>query len=267
MLDAKALWADVQSIRTTAPLVHNITNFVVMNTTANALLALGGSPIMAHAAEEMEDLTAIVQALVLNIGTLSRPWIESMLLAGRLARSKSVPVVLDPVGAGASRLRTDTALAILREVRPEIVRGNGSEIIALTGAAGATKGVDSTSDADVAGGAAQALADRYGCVVVVSGATDLITDGTAMLRLSGGSPLLPRVTGMGCTASSLIGAFVAVNPSPFAASIHAMAVMDIAAEMAQDKAVGPGTLQLHFLDALYAMTEQDVLARLPRVVR
>ena len=267
MLDAKTLCKDLRSIRTQGPLVHSITNFVVMNTTANALLAIGGSPIMAHAAEEMEELTAIVQALVLNIGTLSRPWIESMLLAGRLARSRGVPVVLDPVGAGASRLRTDTALTLLEEVKPAVVRGNASEIMALNGAAGTTKGVDSTSGSDAAADAAHALACRTASVVVVSGATDLITDGTRTVRIAGGSPLLPRITGMGCTASALIGAFVAVNPSPFAAAVHAMAVMDIAAEMAQEKAAGPGTLQLHFLDALYLMNEQDVFSRLPREVR
>jgi hydroxyethylthiazole kinase len=265
MVDAKTLWADVQTIRQKAPLVHSITNFVVMNSTANALLALGGSPIMAHAAEEMEELTAIVQALVLNIGTLRGPWIESMLLAGKLAGAKSIPVVLDPVGAGASTLRTDTALTILRDVGPTIVRGNGSEIMALTGAAGVTKGVDSTRPSDAAEGAAVALAVRYGCVVVVSGATDVITDGKTTLRLTGGSPLLPRVTGMGCTASSLIGAFAGINPSPFVAAAHAMAVMDIAAEMAQEKSAGPGTLQLHFLDALYLLNEQDVASRFPRV--
>jgi hydroxyethylthiazole kinase len=265
MLDAKALWADLQSIRTTAPLVQNITNFVVMNTTANALLCVGASPVMAHASEEMEDLAAIVQALVLNIGTLRRPWIESMLLAGRLAKSGSVPVVLDPVGAGASRLRTDTGLTILQEVGPDIVRGNGSEILALAGSAGATKGVDSTSGSEAAEGPAQSLASRFGCVVVVSGATDVITDGTKTVRITGGSPLMPRVTGMGCTASSLIGAFAAVSLSPFLAALHAMALMDVAAEMAQDKAAGPGTLQLHFLDALHTVGERDVIDRLPAV--
>jgi hydroxyethylthiazole kinase len=267
MFDAKALFNDIRTIRSMGPLVHNITNYVVMNNTANALLALGASPIMAHAAEEMEDLTAIVQALVLNIGTLSGPWIESMLLAGRLARTRSLPVVLDPVGAGASRLRTETALLILGEVGPTIVRGNASEIMALTGASCTTKGVDSTSGSDAAQGAAQALAERFGCIVVVSGATDVITDGSTTLRIAGGSLLLPRVTGMGCTASSLIGAFAVVCPSPFTAAVHAMAVMDIAAEMAQEKAAGPGTLQAHFLDALYAMTEQDVHDHLPQVVR
>jgi hydroxyethylthiazole kinase len=265
MLDPNTLWDDVLRIRETGPLVHNITNFVVMNTTANALLALGASPIMAHAPEEMEDLLGIVQALVLNIGTLRGPWIESMTTAGSLARDRSLPVVLDPVGAGASRLRTDTALGLLREVSPTILRGNSSEIMALAGQAGATKGVDSTAGSDAAADAAQMLAERFRCVVVVSGPTDLITDGSEAIRFSGGSPMLPRVTGMGCTASALAGAFAAVNPSPLAAGIHAMALMNIASEMAGERSAGPGSLQLHFLDTLYTLGREDILSRSPRI--
>ncbi|MFP4071388.1 MAG: hydroxyethylthiazole kinase [Desulfovibrionales bacterium] len=265
MFDSGTLWTDIEKIRNTGPLVHNITNFVVMNTTANALLAIGASPIMAHAPEEMEDLVGIVNALVLNIGTLRGPWIQSMKTAGALAKKRSLPIVLDPVGAGASRLRTDTALQLLEEVSPAILRGNSSEIMALAGQVGGTKGVDSTMASDAAANAADILAERFGCVVVVSGAVDLITDGTKNVRLTGGSPMLPRVTGMGCTASCLAGAFSAVNPSAFEAAVHAMAIMDVASELAQEQSQGPGTLQLHFLDALYALKRQELEVRFPMI--
>ncbi len=258
MIDAASAWADVARVRETAPLVHNITNFVVMNNTANALLAVGASPIMAHAPEELDELLGIASALVLNIGTLSGPWIESMRAAGRIARERGLPVVLDPVGAGASRLRTETSLTLLDEARPAVVRGNASEIMALAGEAGRTRGVDSTRDASEAGGPAARLARERGCVAVASGATDVVTDGATVVRITGGHELMPRVTGMGCTATAVVGAFLAVNPDPLAAAAHAMAAMSAAGRRASATAKGPGSMQVAFLDALHALERGDM---------
>jgi len=207
----------IEAVHSRCPLVHSITNFVVMNVTANALLAAHASPLMAHAAEEMDDLTDIDSALVLNIGTLSAEWLESMELAGKLMRAKGKPVVLDPVGAGASRLRTEASLRLLDMVRPQILRGNASEIMALAAEirrteqrenkpAPATKGVDSLNASHEAVDSARLLAKRFDCVVSISGESDFITDGSTVLRVEGGSPLMPLVTGMGCSASAVTGA-------------------------------------------------------------
>lgn len=255
---SERLWKDIELIRGNAPLVHNITNYVVMNTSANALLALGASPVMAHALEEVEEMVALAGALVVNIGTLSAPWIEAMAAAAKAARARGIPLVLDPVGAGATRMRTETAQLLMRAAPPTIVRGNASEILALYHAGGTTKGVDSLHSTDDAREAAVALADLYRCVVSVSGETDLVVDGKKTIRIGGGHRLMTRVTGLGCTASALSGAFAAVNPDPLLAAAHAMAVMAIAGELAAKRAAGPGTLQLYFLDALYLLTEEEV---------
>ena len=252
----------LEAVRAKAPLVHNITNLVVMNVTANALLALGASPIMAHAPEELGELLGIASALVLNIGTLDAAWIASMRQAAIEAGRRGVPIILDPVGAGASRLRTESALALARIERPAVIRGNASEILALAGAAGTTKGVDSAHSTQEAREAARSLARAFGCAVVVSGAADLVTDGACDFQISGGSPLMPRITGMGCTSTALIGAFAAVADSPLHAALVGMGVMKVAAELAAAKASGPGTMQLHFLDALHQLSASDLSARL-----
>lgn len=244
---------DLAAIRTRQPLVLNITNYVVMNTTANALLALGASPVMAHAREEVADMVALAQSLVLNIGTLSPPWIEAMRLAGLAAREKGIPVVLDPVGCGATPFRTETARALVAEVRPQVIRGNASEIRALLAAAGATKGVDSMHTPDDVLGDACQLSRDTGAVVSVSGPVDLVTDGHQVLRISNGHPMATRVTGMGCTATAVTGAFLAVCPSTLDAAAHAMALMGVAGELAAELSAGPGSFQMHFLDVLYRL--------------
>ena len=249
-------------IRAAAPLVHNITNFVVMNNTANALLALGASPVMAHAAEEVADLAAISGALVINIGTLSPAWVESMRLAMAVAARAGRPIVFDPVGAGATAYRTGTCRRLIEETAPSVIRGNASEIRALAGAASATKGVDSTDESEAALESARSLASRYGCVTVVSGAVDLVVSAEGVARVRNGHPMMPRVTGLGCTATALIGAFAAVNASMHAAAAHAMAVMGIAGEIAAAASAGPGTFQVKFLDALYGISEADIRTRL-----
>lgn len=256
------LWQDIKRIRAEAPLVHNITNYVAMNATANALLAAGASPVMAHAVEEVEEMVRPARALVLNIGTLSAPWVEAMVRAGREAGRRGIPIVLDPVGSGATRFRTATALRLLDEVSPTIVRGNASEIASLAGAAADTKGVDSTRSSEEMVDTAKALSAQRRCVVVVSGATDVVVGEGAVLRVLNGHALMPRVTGMGCIATALIAAFAAVNPSPFRAAAHAMALTGIAGEMAAERAQGPGSLLVHFLDALHRIQEKDTLQRI-----
>lgn len=250
---------DLLRIRAEAPLVHNITNYVVMNTTANALLAVGASPVMAHAIEEAAEMTSLSRALVLNMGTLSAPWVEAMLAAARAAARGKIPVVFDPVGSGATRFRTDVALRICDEAKPAVIRGNASEIASLASPAlGGTKGVDSTRRADETADAARAIARARGCVVVVSGPTDIIASAGSVRRVLNGHPLMTRVTGMGCAATALIGAFAAVNPDPAAAAAHGMALMGVAGEIAAEQAAGPGSMQVRFLDALSFLTPEEV---------
>lgn len=256
------VWKDVKKIRSISPLVHNITNYVVMNNTANALLSLGASPVMAHAPEEVEDMVGISNALVINIGTLSSAWIESMFKAMREAESKGIPIVLDPVGVGATPFRTQTALSLLQGTESVIIRGNASEIRALGSEGAGARGVDSMDTAEAALAAGRFLANQYKSVVSISGPTDIIISVSREIRVFNGHPMMPRVTGLGCSASALTGAFAAVNPDLFQAAAHAMAVMGLAGEMASEQAVGPGSMQLHFLDALYCMQETDIQKRL-----
>lgn len=254
-------WQYLQSIRQAAPLVLNVTNYVVMNNTANALLAVGASPVMAHAIEEIEDMAGLASALVINIGTLSSPWIESMIKAGKAAGKRRIPVILDPVGCGATAFRTATAKRLIDEIAPTIIRGNASEIRSLVDQGGHTKGVDSLQSPDEIIGDAVALAKSAGCVVSVSGPEDLIVDGCRIARVANGHPMMTRVTGMGCTASAITGAFAAVAPTAFEAAVVAMTIMGIAGEIAAEKSAGPGSLQVNFLDALYGLKEDAILAR------
>ena len=261
-MNAASIWNDVVRVREDAPLVHNITNFVVMNNTANAMLAIGASPVMAHAIEEVEDMVAIASTLVINIGTLSKPWVEAMFRAAEAAKKKGLRIVFDPVGSGATPYRTATALRFINEIRPSIIRANATEIISLVSPKVGAKGVDSRHDSKKAMDAAFELTDVYGSIISISGAVDRIVFGGKIANVANGHPLMPRVTGLGCTATALTGVFAAVNPSPYEAAVSAMAVMGIAGEMAAKKAEGPGSFQVRFLDALYAMKEEDVCSLL-----
>jgi len=262
MLSAETINEDLKAIRLKSPLVHNITNYVVMNNTANALLAAGASPVMAHALEEVKDMMTIASSLVINMGTLSTLWVEAMISAGREAIRLDKPVVFDPVGAGATPYRTSVANSLIKECRPSIIRGNASEILALAGHTETTKGVDSTASSTGAVQAAWKLAHEADCIVSLSGETDYITDGKSIIAIKNGSPLMPKVTGMGCTASALTGAFVAVNRNYLCAAAHAMAVMGIAGEIAASRSAGPGSLQLNFIDVLYNISFIDLEQRL-----
>lgn len=255
-ISQEVISTSIAAVRAKSPLVHNITNFVVMNNTANALLAIGASPVMAHWVSEVEDMVAIADALVINIGTLDEQWVESMIRAGVAAHNKGIPIIIDPVGAGATRARTTAALEIIKQCHPTIIRGNGSEIMALVDANIRSKGVDSSAQSGDALSAAQRLATECGAVVVISGATDYITDGKEIFTVEGGSPIMTSVTGMGCTSTAIIGAFAAVVTSPIIAATAAMAVMSLAGERAAVHSAGNGTMQVYFLDELFNLTPE-----------
>jgi hydroxyethylthiazole kinase len=255
------IWQDILKIRLEAPLVHNITNYVVMNTTANALLAIGASPVMAHAIEEVEEMAGLARALVINIGTLSPQWVEAMVRAGHEAARRNIPIVLDPVGSGATKYRTVTALRLLREIHPAIIRGNASEIRSLLHSGPGAKGVDSRHTPDEVLDDALELSRSAGCVVSVSGPVDLIVQDERVVRVANGHPMMAKVTGMGCTASAITGAFAAVNPSPFQAAVHAMVIMGVAGEIVAERVAGPGSFQMQFLDCLYCITEAEITRR------
>ena len=245
------LAAAIAAVRSQRPLVHNITNYVVMNNSANALLAVGASPVMAHWTQEMEEMVSIAGALVLNIGTLDQNWLESMKVAGLAASRKGIPIVMDPVGAGATSARTAASLELIRLCHPSVIRGNASEIMALVNAEIKSKGVDSSAQSSDAVEAARKLAAETGAVVVISGATDYITDGSVVHTVEGGDEIMTAVTGMGCTSTALVGAFSAVVEDPLIAATAAMAVMSLAGERAAARSRGNGSMQVNFLDELY----------------
>lgn len=256
------LWSYIQSVKEKSPLVHNITNYVVMNNTANALLAIGASPIMAHAKSELKEMVGISSALVINIGTLDEYWAEAMLEAAHHAHEKRLPWVLDPVGAGATAYR-NAVLQQLLALHPDIIRGNASEIMALAqNNSIKTKGVDSTADSSEAEEYAQQLAKDFQTVVCVSGATDIITDGKKTIYLNNGHPMMAKVTGMGCTATAITGAFAAVVEDKLDATVAAMSLLGVAGEIAAETAMGPGSLQIHLLDKLYNLHQDEFVHRL-----
>jgi hydroxyethylthiazole kinase len=257
-ITAKDIWSALGAIREKAPVVHNITNYVVMNSTANALLAVGASPVMAHAEEEMEEMVGIASALVINIGTLSPAWVRAMHRAAEAARKRGIPIVLDPVGAGATSYRTQTARDLVKAVPPAIIRGNASEIMALLDSGTKTKGVDSSASSDAAVEIGRALHDECGAVVCISGETDYTIGREGVIRGRNGHIMMTRVTGLGCTASALCGAFATVVPDPAIAAAGAMAALGIAGEIAVTRSLGPGTLQVHLLDALYLLNPEDI---------
>lgn len=258
-VNAETIWTDVLKIRQKAPLIHNITNYVVMNSTANTLLSIGASPVMAHAEEEVEDMVKIAGALVINIGTLSPAWIRAMHKAMLQARLQKIPIIFDPVGAGATRYRTQASQELIAAVPPTIIRGNASEIIALVDVEAKTKGVDSTAFSETALEAASQIGKKYQCVVCVSGAIDYVIQESKVIKVHNGHPLMPRVTGLGCAATALCGAFAAVNPNPYLATAHGMAVMGIAGEIAAEKSTGTGSFHVQFLDALYNLSEEQIV--------
>lgn len=257
---AKRAAENLRLVRQRKPLVHNITNYVVMNYTANALLACGAAPVMAHAIEEVEEMVSLAGALVLNIGTLSIPWVEAMVKAGKRANALHVPVILDPVGAGATVLRTDTAKRLIEELSIQVIRGNASEILSLSPErpGSRTKGVDSVHTVDQVAEMAVALARKLKLTLAVTGVVDLITDGEQTCRVMNGHEMMGHVTGTGCTATAIIGAFLAVEPDSLKAAATGLSYFGLAGEKAAARASGPGTFQITLLDALYEMKEEEL---------
>jgi hydroxyethylthiazole kinase len=254
--------ADLAAIRERRPLVHQITNYVVMNETANATLALGALPVMAHAIEEVEEMASVAGALVLNIGTLSKPWIEAMLLAAKAANRAGAPVVLDPVGAGATKLRTETAKRILAEAEIAVVRGNAAEIATLAGRQAEIRGVESIGVNDSGADVAKAAASALGCVVALTGQVDHISDGDRVIAVANGHELLGTVTGTGCMSTALTGCFLTVAPDrPLEAAAEALVAFGVAGEDAALGAKGPGTFHVNLYDALYNLDPETLDAR------
>ena len=249
----------LRELRERKPLVHQITNYVVMNETANATLALGALPVMAHAPEEVEEMAGMAGALVLNIGTLSEHWIEAMLLAGKAAAG---PIVLDPVGAGATRYRTETAKRLLDELDVAVVRGNPAEIATLAGREAEIRGVESIGAADSGADLARAAANMLGTVAAVTGPTDYISDGERVIAVSNGHELLGTVSGTGCMATAVTGSFLAAKPgAPLEAAAEALVAFGVAGEDAARDAKGPGTFHALLYDALYNLDPDTLDSR------
>ena len=244
----------LRRLREAKPLVHQITNYVVMNETANATLALGALPVMAHAREEVEEMVGLAGALVINIGTLSPHWVEAMLAAGRKANDLGIPVVLDPVGAGATTYRTETARRILDEVGVTVLRGNVGEVATLVGVAAEVRGVESIDAGGDAADVARSAARSLGVVVSVTGQVDHVSDGETVHAISNGHPLLAAITGTGCMSSTVTGCFLAVNRDrPLEAAAEALVAFGVAGEDAAVGARGPGSFHVALYDGLAAL--------------
>lgn len=251
--ECQAAWT---AVREKSPLVHNITNYVTVNDVANIELAMGASPIMADDESEAADIASIANALVINIGTLNSRTIVSMVKAGKAANSKGIPVVFDPVGAGASALRNETTEKLLKEVKMTVIRGNVSEMSYIAGISANTKGVDVSAD-DLRRdklSIAKAVSEKYGCTAAITGEVDVITDGKRSVEIHNGVAELSRVTGTGCMTTGLLGGFAAVC-EPFAAAVCAVASMGIAGELSFERNCKPGTGSFHIglIDAISLM--------------
>jgi hydroxyethylthiazole kinase len=258
-LSASHLSQAREALRTAAPLVHCLTNTVVQTITANALLAAGAAPAMVDAPQEAAEFAAVASAVLVNVGTVHERTAEAMRLAARAAGEAGTPWVLDPVAVGGLPYRTALARELV-DLRPTVVRGNASEVLALAGAGAGGRGVDSTAGAEEAAGAAAGLARRTGGVVAVSGPVDVVTDGSRTVRIGGGSALLTRTTGAGCALGALVAAYLAVTDDPLTGTVAAHAHVALAAEVAADLADGPGTFAAQWLDALDAL-DGDAIAR------
>lgn len=252
--------ATLKKVREVNPLVHNITNVVVTNFTANGLLALGASPVMAYAPEEVADMAKIAGALVLNIGTLNSREIESMIIAGKAANENGVPVIFDPVGAGATPFRTKTAKRLMEELKISVIRGNAAEIANVAGLDWEIKGVDAGASNGNTMELAIQTAQKLNTVVVITGKDDIISDGNHTFVVHNGHPLQTKVTGTGCLLTSVIGAFAAVEKDFVLAATAALVFYGVAAEIAVEKEIdkGPGSFQIEFLNQLYLVSQAEI---------
>ncbi|XP_058182130.1 hydroxyethylthiazole kinase [Rhododendron vialii] len=255
-------WAHLSAVRTHSPLIQCITNFVSMDLMANTLLSAGASPAMIHSLREIPDFTPRAAALCVNVGTLTAEWLPAMMAAAEAAGRAGKPWVLDPVAAGASRFRLEACRELVG-MRPTVVRGNGSEILALANASvGPSKGVDSSHESTDAVEAAKSLAKSSGCIVAVSGAVDIVTDGQRVVGAQNGVAMMQKITATGCSVTALIAAFVAVDPLyAFEATATALSIFGIAGEIGMDMAKGPASLRVHLIDSLYGLDQDTVVRR------
>lgn len=246
-------------LRDAQPLVHNITNTVSANICANIILCIGGLPVMADDIHEVEDIVRRSQAVVLNAGTLNPLKLEAMVLAGKTANRIGIPVVVDPVGAGASRARGQGILRLFDQVKPDIIRANVSEVAFLAGREGETRGVEAAREKTFSPvEVGLAVAGKYGTVVCLTGKKDYVISDRDIYTVGGGHSLMSKVTGMGCMLSSVTGAFSAVTEDPFLAGLAAAACFGAAGKKAGETSCGPGSFQVNFFDSLYALTPEYV---------
>lgn len=253
--------ANLRSIKEKNPLIHHITNYVTVNDCANIVLAIGGSPVMADDLEEVAEMVGFASALVLNIGTLNSRTIKSMLVAGLRAKELSIPVILDPVGVGATKLRTNTAEKLIKELNPEVIRGNMSEIKVLAGQNVAIKGVDSLADEQGSSIIARTFASKLNCVIAITGKTDVVSDGRQVCLLDNGHRILADVTGTGCMTSSLVGTYCGATDDYFTASVAGIISMGLAGEMAQASlhdGEGIGTFRARLFDSIYSLSPETI---------
>lgn len=254
----KKIFEIIERIRQERPLIHNITNMVAMNDTANIILAIGGLPVMAHAQAEVREMVRVAGALVLNIGTLTPEQIDSMIAAGEEANNLKKPVVLDPVGAGATHLRTESALRLQERIKIDIVRGNHAEVSILAGLKGSIKGVESVGSGENAVEVARSLARKHNQVVIITGKQDIVTDGKTVIEINNGSPMLGTITATGCMVTSLIATFAAVWDDYIMASTGALVCFGLAGERAAVKAQGPGSFKVNLFDEVYNLNEKII---------
>jgi hydroxyethylthiazole kinase len=259
-----SIWADFRTLRQTTPLVLSLTNSVVREFTANALLALGASPIMSDAFEEISELVGVAGALNLNIGTPTPRSAEAMALAAAAAKARGIPIALDPVAVGATQMRRKLVDRLLSIATPTVIRGNQAEIAALTGLSSGARGVDAVGNLDQTPTIVRQLAKQTGSIAVASGATDYLSDGKTLVAIENGHPLMARTTGSGCVATAVIAAFLPVSSSPLSAAISAMVVMDLAGELAADhsRTEGPGSFRVRFLDAFDKLDPEHIESRM-----
>ncbi len=262
MKSADIVCRGLEAVRQKRPMIHHITNRVVMNFTANVTLCLGAAPVMAPCIKESPEMVRYAGALLLNIGTLDPQLVESMLAAGRVANEAGIPVIFDPVGAGATKLRTESAMRIVRELDISIVRGNAGEVLALAGSSGKVRGVDSMESIGDRGEIISDFARENGWIVAVTGATDIITDGRSMAVSENGHSIMGRVTGTGCAATTAVACFAASMDDLFEAAVSGIVSMGITGEIAAEISSGPGTFVPHFLDALASLDAPAVKDRI-----
>ena len=251
----------LEKVRKEKPLVHHLTNWVTIYDCANIVKVFGASPVMAHAKEEVADMASMASALVLNIGTLTGEFIESMKIAAKAANKKGIPVVLDVCGAGATKFRDEKSLEILNETKISIIKGNSSEVARIAGESVRTKGVDALEVGGDLADIAKSLAEKRNCTVVITGKEDIISDGKKRYSVKNGSEMLTHVVGTGCMAASVIGTFAAVEKNLAYASAAGLCCFEIASEIAAEKSAGPGTFKENLFDAVYNLNAKQIETR------